>query len=647
MHDPRPEPRVPTRTRPRTLSAHLRHSTIIGLIVVLWFAPIALAAAWVHSHAAFSRPPVSSSPAASTPSIAAEIAAQSEITAARYDFTAPDSAKASAPIFGAFASYYAAQDGGALLGIPLTPAYPIAGGWVQFFISGALVLPASPASTGSGALSFGDPSQAAFAAAVRDPATGIIRLPLTLPLLRAGSLVSVAGAGTSSYAELRQEVTPISFAPSQSMHAITASAGNPAFTYQQAGQSHTAPIIPQPIWQFMNRPDVSPDGWQTDIGLPLTLPVSMTISEQDGIHQLQVECFLHAALIEDDSVQDAAGAPMVSALPSGLAYLQTLGAPSANTAATRQAWVTGDAMVLDAPGSGQPRAELGLNFPVTLTSDTRWIGDDLWYSVSWNNRHIQGGGWLNSNSLSFSHPTAGAPVWSSFDTLSPDLASYLHGLGGNSGAVVYDESRNHYYTYNPNREFTVASSMKVPFLLAFLSMTEGQGREPNDDEMYLLQTMIENSDNDSAQALFLEMSGMGPTQALLGQLHISGFDPNYDEWGWSTIAPLTMVQLLTALHDGRVLTAQDRALALSLMAQIEPDQQAGVGDTAPQGASYWMKDGWVPAPNGLWAMNSSGIVTLGGETYIIAVYSQNSASLDDGQAIANHVCGAVAQLLTS
>ena len=58
-----------------------------------------------------------------------------------------------------------------------------------------------------------------------------------------------------------------------------------------------------------------------------------------------------------------------------------------------------------------------------------------------------------------------------------------------------------------------------------------------------------------------------------------------------------------------------------------------------------MKDGWVPGPDNLWAMNSSGIVTVGSETYIIAVYTQHENELQDGWNITDHVCGAVGQLL--
>src|SRR5262249_13875881 len=160
--------------------------------------------------------------------------------------------------------------------------------------------------------------------------------------------------------------------------------------------------------------------------------------------------------------------------------------------------------------------------------------------------------------------------------------------------------------------FTMASSAKVPILLTYLAMTERQGREPHGNELALMTAMIEHSDNDAAQALW-DMLGAAPAlDRFLRSVEIHDFQPNSGGWGWSTLSPLSMVRLLTLLHDGKILTAQDRALALSLMEQIESDQQTGVGDTRPAGATVAMKDGWVPGPDGLWAVNSSGIVTLDG-----------------------------------
>jgi len=213
-------------------------------------------------------------------------------------------------------------------------------------------------------------------------------------------------------------------------------------------------------------------------------------------------------------------------------------------------------------------------------------------------------------------------------------------------AVVYDVTHHRYFGYNAPSQFITGSSMKVPIMLTFLDMIERQGRGPTAREMGLLKTMIENSNNDSASALYYgEIGGAAGVTRFLQRIGISGLYPNSRAWGWSLITPLTMVKLLRRLYEGSILTAHDRRLALSLMEHVETDQRIGVGDTAPEGAIVAMKNGWVPAPNGLWAMNSSGIVMSDRETYIVAVYTQDNPSLGAGQTIVRRVCRRVASRL--
>ena len=106
-----------------------------------------------------------------------------------------------------------------------------------------------------------------------------------------------------------------------------------------------------------------------------------------------------------------------------------------------------------------------------------------------------------------SAPATGSPIWSSFAPLSSSLASYLAGQGSHVSAVIFDVTGNRYYLYNVPKQFYMASSVKVPIMLTLLTQLEQQGREPNAEEMSLLTTMIENSNNDSAQALFDEIGG--------------------------------------------------------------------------------------------------------------------------------------------
>jgi hypothetical protein len=188
--------------------------------------------------------------------------------------------------------------------------------------------------------------------------------------------------------------------------------------------------------------------------------------------------------------------------------------------------------------------------------------------------------------------------------------------------------------------------MKVPIMLTFFDMIEQQQRQPTDQEMQLLTTMIENSNNDSASTLYYNEIGQGAAVSdYMQKIGVTGLSPSDAAWGYSLITPQTMVNLLTDLYEGKILTAPDRALALNLMEHIESDQQVGVGDTEPRGARVAMKDGWVIESDNLWAMNTSGIVKAGKEVYIISVYTQEQPSLDAGQAIARHMCSAIASLL--
>lgn len=356
-----------------------------------------------------------------------------------------------------------------------------------------------------------------------------------------------------------------------------------------------------------------------------------------------VQLFTHDGLLLDQTAQNAS--PAISRLSTGLDYLRTFGPPTIAVAAQQPVWTEADTALLQTPSADQAIAHVDKNFPLTLMGDTTWVSGMLWYHVAWTTPKQTTQGWVSGSSLTFISP-GNAPGWASIDALSPELAAYLENLGNDVDTVVFDVTRQRYYTYNANTQMITGSSMKVTIMLTFLDMTERQGREPDDNEMNLLTTMIENSNNDSASALYYgEIGGAAGVSSYLQRIGITGLNPNPGAWGFSLITPLAMVNILTKLYEGTILTDQDRKLALSLMEQIEPDQRFGVGDTAPDGATVAMKNGWLPGPDGAWATNSSGIVTVGQETYIISVYTQEQNSFGAGQDILRHVCGTVASQL--
>lgn len=629
----------------RLRSPFVRRVGIASIVAVIWMAPLVSADARIGRQAP--KPVVTVVADGSIADSLARWQHDTRTTAAVF----PVASQQDQPpaIDAVFTAYYDTHNGGETLGAPLTPAYPTQYGLMQFFTASALLLPAN-LQVGAQSQSSATVNDELLREGAADTTSGIVRLPLVEALLTVGSEARIGGTdGTLTYAGLRAAALPSKMTPapagsSRTTPSVTAT-GDTFVPGGKKGKTVVGHLIPQAIWQYINQSETSPDGWQVDFGTPLTEAMPLTATQNGAPHHLVAQLFSRGGVVEDQDTRDASGGPSVARLDAGAAYLETLGPPQATPAAGARIWATGDTTIASGPAASAAVAHVGQNFALTLSGDAAWLNGALWYGVSWQGPQQVGNGWVPAMATTFAAP-AGAPAWASFDALSPDLANYLNGLGRNVGVVVYDETRGQYYTYNQNGQFIMASSAKVPIMLTFLTMTERQGREPNDDEMYLLTTMIENSDNDSAQALFDEVGGADALASFARGVHVSGIKPNPDAWGWSTVSPLAMVQFLTLLHDGKVLTAHDRALALNLMENIEPDQRNGVGDTAPKGATVAMKDGWVPAPDGLWAMNSSGIVTVGQETYVIAVYTQEDNALSDGWSITQHVAGTVGTLLT-
>lgn len=230
------------------------------------------------------------------------------------------------------------------------------------------------------------------------------------------------------------------------------------------------------------------------------------------------------------------------------------------------------------------------------------------------------------------------------DQLSPQLASYVAAQHGDMGVAVYDVTHDKTYADNADQVYILASSTKVYLMLADFDRIEAAGTTPDESDEQLLTAMIEHSDNNAAQAIYQQIGFDKGMRAYLAKIGITDYVPCSDGWGCAKASAADMVHALTLLQTGKILDADDRTLALQLMNTIETDQRMGVGETAPSGATFYMKDGWLNYPDPAnWNLNSSGIVVRGHETYVISVYSQNQPGEDWTKV--DHVCAAVAQAL--
>ncbi len=303
------------------------------------------------------------------------------------------------------------------------------------------------------------------------------------------------------------------------------------------------------------------------------------------------------------------------------------------------------ALLTEAGNPATSVAHVGIGFPVSPTSVATFLPDDRWLEVEWRTPGREGTAWVPESSLVFRVQPGVAHA--DIDALDSDLGAYLTGLGDRAGVEVYDATRGTVYAYNATHEYTTASSVKVPIMLAFLAQVEAEEREPTAPEKALLTEMIEKSMDYAATALWEQVGGAKGLTAFMKQIGVEGLSPYEGGWSWSTISPDAMVGLLTKLHEGTILNRDHRELALYLMEHVIDSQRIGVADTAPAGATVAMKIGrwWYDESRGGTVMSSSGIVSLGSEAYVISVYTDHNVSMPQGEATVRHVCGTIAGLL--
>jgi hypothetical protein len=384
-----------------------------------------------------------------------------------------------------------------------------------------------------------------------------------------------------------------------------------------------------------------------NFGRPLTEALETTVTVDGAPHHVLAQPFWYAVVIVDNDAKDAKGQPKISLASAGTDYLRTLGPPTVTLAAKTPAWGDASATLLDAPASGKSVATIGANFPLTLTGETKWSKATLWFNASFIAGKRTGSGWAPASALTLTAPPKDARPEAGLDMLSPDLAAFVAGQNKNMGVAIYDITRNQYYGMNDVAPtYGLASTAKVYLMLAYLDLVESQNRALRADEVNTLTIMIENSDNNAAQLTWIRLGyDSGSLLRFQQKLGITGYKPCVDGWGCAELTAGAMITALTALQQGKILTTEHRQFALNLMSNIEADNQWGVGDTAPKGAKFYMKDGWLTDYDGTWLLNSVGIVTLGNETYAISVYSQKNPTFDWSKV--DKVCGDVAKLLTA
>ena len=170
-----------------------QRAAVAGALTVLWILPLLLANTVVDTRARQLTLPKAQADVRPTPAAQGVWAGITQTTDVSYAL--PSLAGRPLEVDPRFKDYYRQHNGAAALGAPLTPAYPIQEGLVQFFSSGALLAPSGEQSNRGHqhCPMLGDTSQLMYSDGLADPGSGIVEPPLLHALLTLGSKAPISG----------------------------------------------------------------------------------------------------------------------------------------------------------------------------------------------------------------------------------------------------------------------------------------------------------------------------------------------------------------------------------------------------------------------------------------------------------------------
>jgi beta-lactamase class A len=227
------------------------------------------------------------------------------------------------------------------------------------------------------------------------------------------------------------------------------------------------------------------------------------------------------------------------------------------------------------------------------------------------------------------------------------LRSDVAQANGSASVAITDLSTGRSLAYGGGGHgFATASIVKMDILATLLLQAQDQGTTLTDDQEQLATTMIENSDNDSATALWDEIGdedGLNAANKRFGLTSTAGGTEG--NWGLTTTTAADQLLLLRQVFTSdSLLSSASRDYIQGLMSQVESDQQWGVGAAAT--GAFANKDGWLPrSATGLWVINSIGEVDRDGQELLIATLSDGNPSESDGISLVQSLAVDAAQSL--
>ncbi|MFJ2672959.1 hypothetical protein [Streptomyces sp. NPDC087525] len=242
-------------------------------------------------------------------------------------------------------------------------------------------------------------------------------------------------------------------------------------------------------------------------------------------------------------------------------------------------------------------------------------------------------------------PSAPSPSSSPLPTASPSadpdqalserLAPILKATTASLSVAVLDVEDGDgadYGVRSGTETYDTASIVKVDILAALLLKAQDQGRVLTTQEKSYATSMIQVSDNASADALWQAIGGADGLDAANERLGLTSTTGGSGPlWGLTQSTAADQIALLSAVFgiDSRSpLGSGSRTYIQGLMGGISAGQDWGV---SAAGVATGLKNGWLArSATGLWDINSIGRIVADGHGYLVAVLSSGSVSKEAG-----------------
>jgi beta-lactamase class A len=224
-------------------------------------------------------------------------------------------------------------------------------------------------------------------------------------------------------------------------------------------------------------------------------------------------------------------------------------------------------------------------------------------------------------------PSPTPPPWSLKHPFGPDFRSYMEGLENRVGAAVLDLTTGKIYVWHPHQTFDTGSIVKVQIAEAVLHRAQIEDRPLTAYEVDNMDSMITESDNDSATRLWNEVGGTVGVGEYDGEVGMTDTTLDY-HWGLTTTTAPDNVRLLKNLiAPSPLLTRERQQYLLNLMKEVTDWQRWGVSSGPAADSTVALKNGWLPLPDERqWIVNSIGWVKGQGRNYVIAVLTDENPS---------------------